>query len=112
MQIIPLQAVPNQAVSVTLGTQVSQVNVYQKSTGLFIDLYVDNNLVIGGVICQNLNRIVRSLYLGFQGDLAFIDNQGDTVPYYTGLGTRYSLAYLEPADLCPVGLSLGTANCH
>ena len=99
MVIIPLQAVPSQAVSVTLGTQISQINVYQKLPGLFIDLYVDNVLVIGGVICQNLNRIVRSAYLGFSGDLAFIDNQGDTDPVLTGLGTRYSLAYLSPADL-------------
>ena len=99
MVIIPLQAVPSQAVSVTLGTQISQINVYQKLPGLFIDLYVDNVLVIGGVICQNLNRIVRSAYLGFSGDLAFIDNQGDTDPVFTGLGTRYSLAYLSPADL-------------
>ena len=99
MVIIPLQAVPSQAVSVTLGTQISQINVYQKLPGLFIDLFVDNELVIGGVICQNLNRIVRSAYLGFSGDLAFIDNQGDTDPVFTGLGTRYSLAYLSPADL-------------
>ena len=99
MVIIPLQAVPSQAVSVTLGAQISQINVYQKLPGLFIDLYVDNVLVIGGVICQNLNRIVRSAYLGFSGDLAFIDNQGDTDPVFTGLGTRYSLAYLSPADL-------------
>ncbi|WP_457155298.1 phage baseplate plug family protein [Mesorhizobium sp. P5_C1] len=99
MVIIPLQAVPNQAVSVTLGNQVSQVNIYQKDTGLFIDLFVDNTLVIGGVICQNLNRIVRSVYLGFSGDLVFIDNQGDSDPVFSGLGTRYSLAYLSPADL-------------
>lgn len=103
MVIIPLQAIPNQAVGVTLGGQVSQINVYQKSTGLFIDLYVNNVLIIGGVICQNLNRIVRSLYLGFSGDIFFIDNQGDTDPVYTGLGTRYSLAYVTASEL-PAGL--------
>ena len=101
MVIIPLQAVPSQALSVTLGNQISQVSLYQKDTGLFIDLFVDNTLVIGGVICQNLNRIVRSLYLGFSGDLVFIDNQGDSDPVYTGLDTRYSLAYLSPAELLP-----------
>ena len=101
MVIIPLQAVPSQALSVTLGNQISQVSLYQKDTGLFIDLFVDNTLVIGGVICQNLNRIVRSVYLGFSGDLVFIDNQGDTDPVFSGLGTRYSLAYLSPAELLP-----------
>ena len=61
----------------------------------------DHVLIIGGVICENLNRIVRSLYLGFAGDLAFIDNQGSTDPVYTGLGTRYSLAYIEADELLP-----------
>lgn len=103
MVIIPLQAVPSQAVGATLDGQVSQISLYQKDAGLFIDLYVDNALVIGGVICQNLNRIVRSLYLGFSGDLTFIDNQGDTDPVYSGLGTRYSLAYISASEL-PAGL--------
>lgn len=99
MQIIPLEAVPNQTVTVNLDGQVSQVNVYQTFFGLFLDLYVNDVLIIGGVICENLNRIVRSLYLGFSGDLAFIDNQGSADPYYSGLGTRFSLAYLSADEL-------------
>lgn len=101
-QIIPLQPVPNQVVTVTLANQLCQINVYQKAYGLFVDLYVSNVLIIGGVIAENLNRIVRSLYLGFVGDLAFIDNQGNLDPVYTGLGTRFSLAYIEASEL-PAG---------
>lgn len=104
MQIIPLAAVPNQTLLVNLDGQNSQINVYTTNFGLFIDLYVNNILIIGGVICQNLNRIVRSAYLGFVGDLCFIDNQGSGDPVYTGLGSRYSLAYLEAADLAAAGL--------
>lgn len=103
MQIVPLQAVPNQTVTITLNGQVSQIDVYTTDWGLFLDLYVNNVLIIGGVICENLNRIVRSLYLGFEGDLAFIDNYGSTDPVYAGLGpttaARYNLAYLSPSDL-------------
>lgn len=104
MQIVPLAPVPNQAVSVTLNGQNCQINVVAKATGVFVDLYVANSLVIGGVIARNLNLIVLSAYLGFIGDLMFIDNQGWSDPTYTGLGTRYSLAYLTPADIpatCP-----------
>lgn len=106
MQIVPLQAVPNQTVVVLLNGQVTQLNVYSKGENLYMDVLVNNILVIGGVICENLNRIVRSLYLGFQGDFIFIDNQGDADPVYTGLGgadARYSLAYLSPADLLGQG---------
>ncbi|WP_454813763.1 phage baseplate plug family protein [Labrys neptuniae] len=98
MQIVPLQSVPNQAISILLGGQNCQINVYTKAGGLYLDLYVDNVLIVGGVACQNLNRIVRSTYLGFVGDLGFIDNQGTSDPSYDGLGARYSLAYLEPSD--------------
>lgn len=100
--IIPVQAVPSQTLAVTLAGQGCQIELYQKTTGLYCNLYINNVLIIGGVICENLNRIVRSLYLGFIGDLCFLDNQGSTDPVYTGLGTRYSFIYLEASDL-PAG---------
>lgn len=98
MQIIPLQPVPNQAVSVQLGEQNCQINVYYKAGYTYLDLYVDNTMIIGGVICRNLVRIVRSAYLGFIGDLAFIDGQGSDDPLFPGFGTRFSLAYLEAGE--------------
>ena len=99
MQIIPLQPLPAQNFTVNLNNQPCQISVYQKLSGLYLDLQVNNALIIGGVLCQNLNRIVRSLYLGFSGDLAFIDTQGQDDPVFTGLGDRFQLAYLAPADL-------------
>lgn len=100
MQIVPLQPVPSQTLTVPLANQVCTIDVYTKSTGLYLNLSVNNVLIIGGVICQNLNRIVRDLYLGFIGDLVFIDNTGNgNDPVYTGLGTTYSLAYLAASDL-------------
>lgn len=102
-QIIPLTEAPSQAISVTLGTQPCQINVYTKSINVpiqppgdipsdpfptygninpvFLDLYVNDVLIIGGVLCRNETRIVRDAYLGFIGDLAFIDLDGDSDPY-------------------------------
>ncbi len=102
MLIIPLKAVPSQSLTAVLENQICQINLRTTAFGLFMDLYVSNVLIVGGVICQNLNLIVRDAYLGFIGDFTFIDNQGATDPVYTGLGlagSRYSLAYLSPADL-------------
>lgn len=100
MQNIPIQPVPNQTVTVQLGGQNCQLNVYQQLYGLFIDVYVNNALIIGGVICENLNRIVRDSYLGFVGDFVFFDTtDADADPEYTGLGARYLLVYLEQSDL-------------
>lgn len=101
MQVIPIQDVYSQTLQVTLSGQSCNINLYQLSTGLFCDLYVANTLIIGGVICQNINRIVRDLYLGFIGDLSFIDIQGNNDPSSPGLGSRYLLCYLDTFDLPP-----------
>lgn len=82
-----------------LSGQLCTINLYQRSTGLYIDLTSDSVAIVFGVLCQDRNRIVRDAYLGFVGDLAFIDNDGTDDPDYTGLGSRFSLAYIEPSDV-------------
>jgi|SRR5579859_7284934 len=99
MLVIPTQAVPNQEFTVTLGDQLSQININQNLYSMTLSLLVNNSLIIGGVVCENLNRIVRDAYLGFEGDLCFLDTQGQSDPYYTGLGTRFQLIYLTAADI-------------
>lgn len=105
MQIVPIQAIPNQTLQVQLGGQACIFNIYQLAYGLFMDVYVGNGLIVAGVLCENRNRIVRSLYLGFVGDVCFFDTQGGQNPQdpiFTGLGARYQLVYLSPSDL-PAG---------
>ena len=109
MQIIPIQPVPSQTVNVQLGSQPATLNIYETVLGaVFVDIYVNGVLILGGAIANNATRIVRTAYLGFIGDLAFFDNQpsatnGPANPSYTGLGTRWPLYYLTPADLGGVG---------
>lgn len=109
MLIVPLQPVPSQHVKTTLAGQVVNLDVYQRRYGLYINVFVAGVLEIGAVVCQNLNRIIRDQYLndevGFAGDFAFVDLQGDNDPVYQGLGTRFQLAWLSPADLAAMGLS-------
>ena len=99
MQIVPLKATANQTTLVQLNGQSVQLNVYQKSTGLFMDVLVSNLVIITGVLCRNKRFIIYNGYLGFSGDLMFIDNQGDDDPDYTGLGDRWSLVYILPSEL-------------
>lgn len=96
---IPISAVPSQVMSVQLGGQSCQIKVYQKSTGVYCDLAVNNVPVVTAVLCLDRNKLVRHKYLGFVGDLAFVDTQGKSDPDYTGFGTRYQLIYLESTDL-------------
>ena len=100
MVIVPVQPLASQTLAIQLSGQNCSLNLYQTAYGLFMDVYSNGILIIGGVICQNLNRIVRDVYLGFIGDFAWIDNAGlGNDPVYTGLGSTYSLAYLSQSDL-------------
>lgn len=99
MQIIPINDIAAQTVQVTLGGQNCQLDLYIKLGVLYCDVYVNGVLLVGGVACLNLNRIVRDRYFGFVGDLCFNDNAGTTDPTSPGLGTRYEFWYLEANEV-------------
>lgn len=90
---IPLVAVPSQTLSVQLGEQKCRINVYQKLTGLYLDLYADDVAIGVGILCHDRVWLIRDAYLGFTGDLAFVDTQGTGDPDYTGLADRFSLLW-------------------
>ena len=100
MQIVPLQAVPNQSVDVVLNGQACTILVYQKLANVFVDVLVNDAPIVTGIIALDQVLIVRKLYLGFIGDLGFIDTmQGGAAPQYAGLGTQFLLCYFLPSEL-------------
>lgn len=99
---VPLQPIPNQTLQVQLNNQPCTIDVFQTPYGVFMNLQVSNEAIINGVLCENMNRIVRSTYLGFSGDFVFFDQQGTDDPFYAGFGdsaARFQLVYLFPADI-------------
>lgn len=113
-QIVPLQAVAAQVLTITLNQQACAINVYVKElqvpdsppgsiptdppiftkmAPMFLDLYVNDALVVGGVLCLDRTLIVRNPYFGFVGDLAFVDTTGGDDPAVDGLGNRFLLTY-------------------
>ena len=122
MQTVPLAAVPSQNFSVTLGGQAVQCALYLLGAGLAAALYMD--LIANGAPIFTA-RIVRAYsalpdntppfmtvgehYLGFEGDLLFIDTQATPTnpvqdPLPDGLGTRWQLMYFSVADLTNAGV--------
>ena len=119
--VVPLRPEVSQQLSVVLGSQSCVIKIYQKETDvpvappgsistdppvyddtefMLLDLYVGHsagggpgNLVVGGVICEHANPIVRNTYFGFFGDLIVFDTQGTDDPQPSGLGTRWVLTY-------------------
>jgi hypothetical protein len=90
---IPLQPAPSQIVKVVLGNQNCQIFVYAKDQGVFVDISVDDTAIVNCVIARNMVQIVCREYVGFSGNLFFVDNQEAADPLYTGLGSRWSLIY-------------------
>lgn len=93
IQIIPISAVASQSFTIQLNNQNCMINLNQKNTGLFFDLFIDESPIVQSMICLNLVGLIREEYLGFVGQLAFVDTKGTSDPYYTGLGTQYLLIY-------------------
>lgn len=92
MDTLPISSVPSQSFSITLNGQYCRISVYQKSTGVFLDLTVGTNAICTSAICLDRVGIIR--LAGFNGQLRFVDTQGATDPVYTGFNTRYKLTYL------------------
>lgn len=92
-QNVPLVVTPAQTLSVSLGGQVVRLNVSQKTFGLFVDVFLNDVLVIGGVQARNMAKIIRGKYRNFIGDLYFYDTQGTSDPDYTGFANRFVLLY-------------------
>ncbi len=99
MQLVPLQPIAAQTLTLTLNNQLCVITVRQRTTGIFVDLTVGGVVVMTSVLGRHRVRMVREAYLGFVGDLAFVDTQGTSDPDSSGFGTRWLLFYLTPADV-------------
>lgn len=97
---VPLQAVPNQTLAITLAGQACQLALRQNGDNMYFDLTVNGtNIVLCRVVRNKQRLCIDAQYRPFVGDFLFNDTQGDTQPEYTGLDSRYLLYYLEQADL-------------
>lgn len=102
MQRIPLRAAPNQSQQIVLGGQNCTLRLYTRTYDgtdrLYCDLAVDQNLVFGGVICQDMAGLKLYGYQPFAGQLFFVDMEGGDDPVWSGLNDRFRLVYLEEGE--------------
>lgn len=100
LSIVPLDAVSNQTFSVTLGSQSCQIKIDTKEEyGVFVSLWVDDTPIIQSILALNRVGLIRYAYLGFTGELYFVDMLGDSDPVYTGFGSQFLLIYNPDAVL-------------
>ncbi|MCU5775129.1 hypothetical protein N5923_23275 [Erwiniaceae bacterium BAC15a-03b] len=99
MQNISLKPWKAQEVSITLDGQAITLRIVQRSTGLYMDIGIDNLWIAQGVLCLNCNKIIRYPYLKFNGELFFADTKGSLDPVYDELGSRFKLFYATAEEM-------------
>lgn len=91
---IPLKQVSSQSLSVLLGAQECVIKLYHRGS-LYADLYVSGINIFRGVPCRNRIGLKLYDYLNFNGNLVFIDLDGEEDPDFKGLDERFILLYLD-----------------
>ena len=113
--VIPLVGVASQTLSITLGNQPCNIDVFTKHIQVpleteipttpppygvidpvFLNLRVNDEPVLGGVLARNNVALVRGFCAAgpvFVGELSFGDTEGNEEPQWPGLGTRWKLYY-------------------
>ena len=99
MRTVSILPQKSQSISVNLAGQQCTIRLIQRESFIYMDLTVNGNPIMQGVPCLYGNKMVRYSYLGFVGDLVFLDNVGQRDPFWEGLGGRYILYYIEENDL-------------
>lgn len=93
-QVVPLDPVPSQSLSISLAGQNCEITLTTMATGLYFTLTADGVSICINMICRNVAQLLLDRgYLGFVGDFAFVDVQADADPDYAGLGSRWFLLY-------------------
>jgi len=116
VNVVPLQPVPSQTLSISLLSQNVAISVYVLTTGLYVDLSYNGTVIITARVGRNTAWLIGQTYSGFQGDFSFVDTQGNCDPQYTGLGTdengnalRWQLVYFAPSDFVGGSVEYGIA---
>ena len=98
MLTISTQPIASQVIRTVIGAQNFQIFIYQKSVGMFVDVSVNGEVIVAGIIARDAVPIVCRTYTGVIGNLLFTDTQGYSDPVYGELGSRYVLIYLTDAE--------------
>lgn len=99
---IPLIAISNQRLNVTLNKQSCTIAIYQRGDRLYLDLNIGTEKIRTGCLCIPYAPIVTG-DTDFLGQLYIADTYSPAndqqTPVYSGLGERYKLYYLPPAQV-------------
>ena len=92
---IPLSATPAQKTTVTIDEQDITVSLRTMLGKLYADVQLDGRHLIRNRVCLNGMPLINESWRGLNGELYFIDTQGQGNPQWQGLGDRFVLVYQD-----------------
>lgn len=92
---IDLEQIPSQTFGVILNDQDCIISLYTRGANIYCDLSINDSPIITGAICLDRQNIIPYEYLGFNGNLMFIDQEGQLDPDYTQFNDRFVLVYSD-----------------
>lgn len=100
---IPLIQYPNQELQIILADQNCTIKLYQRGGYCYLDLSVDDNVILRGQLAIPGAQILANTMNGFKGNFYIVDtvNNADiqALPSYEEFSTRYVLLYLTEDEL-------------
>lgn len=105
MQIIPLQAIPNQQFSVVLGDNQWDIVLKTADNITVADVTLNNVVIMTGFRCVAGMRIIPSLYQ--EAGNFFFSTQRGQLPDYTQFGLTQFLLYYTAAELAALRVPPG-----
>lgn len=84
---IPLKPIPNQIFGFSIDGEDWEVELNSRLGNLYATVTKSGEPVVSNRICRNLTYICKWLI--------FADQEGNTDPVHTGLGTRYKLVWAD-----------------
>ena len=92
---IPLDPIPWQTLSVSLGGHACEIEVRQIGARLYASLKSDGVVICQNVLCACGGKVNLYPHPSFTGRLYWADTAGSAAPQHEGLGTRWQLLYDE-----------------
>lgn len=98
MITIPVEATPNQSLSITIGGNLWGITLKECLGMMYASLTKNNVAVTNGVRCVSAGWLLPFDYLAAGGNFAFMTNEGEA-PYYDQFGVTQSLVYFTADEI-------------
>lgn len=96
-QIVPIQAIPNQQFSITLGGAFYDITITEARGVMAASITRNNAVIIEGIRMVAGSPVIPAQYQE-DGNFLMITN-GFELPYYTGFGVQQFLVYFTAAEM-------------